>query len=411
MVEPLRESPSNLPERQSETNRPMAGAPQFSTDDRIARKLGLFYAAYFFFGGIQLPFFPLWLEARGLDAQTIGFVIAVPMVVRIIATPLITHQADQRRALKAAIVLASIVATLAMTVVGLVQGAVAIFLVFAIAAMAFSPVLPLTDAYALSGLAARGRAYGPVRLWGSAAFVAGNVAAGLMLERFAPGGLIWLIVAALVLSVIAAVALDPVDAAARPATAGTAPHSAKSLLSNPTFIAVALASAAIQSSHALYYGFSTVQWRAAGFDGTLIGVLWGIGVIAEIVLFALSGRLPAPQRPAAWMAIGGAGAILRWTAMAFDPPVALLVPLQVLHAASFAATHLGLMGFMARSVPREFGATAQGFVATLSGVVNATATLASGFVYAAMGGSAYLLMSALALIGVASAVYAGRRTS
>ena len=298
-----------------------------------------------------------------------------------------------------------------MTVVGLVQGAVAIFLVFAIAAMAFSPVLPLTDAYALSGLAARGRAYGPVRLWGSAAFVAGNVAAGLMLERFAPGGLIWLIVAALVLSVIAAVALDPVDAAARPATAGTAPHSAKSLLSNPTFIAVALASAAIQSSHALYYGFSTVQWRAAGFDGTLIGVLWGIGVIAEIVLFALSGRLPAPQRPAAWMAIGGVGAILRWTAMAFDPPVALLVPLQVLHAASFAATHLGLMGFMARSVPREFGATAQGFVATLSGVVNATATLASGFVYAAMGGSAYLLMSALALIGVASAAYAGRRTS
>ena len=389
----------------------MAGAPQFSTDDRFARKLGLFYAAYFFFGGIQLPFFPLWLEARGLDAQTIGFVIAVPMVVRIIATPLITHQADQRRALKAAIVLASIVAMLAMTVVGLVQGTVAIFLVFAIAAMAFSPVLPLTDAYALSGLAARGRAYGPVRLWGSAAFVAGNVAAGLMLERFAPGGLIWLIVAALVLSVIAAVALDPVDAAARPATAGTAPHSAKSLLSNPTFIAVALASAAIQSSHALYYGFSTVQWRAAGFDGTLIGVLWGIGVIAEIVLFALSGRLPAPQRPAAWMAIGGAGAILRWTAMAFDPPVALLVPLQVLHAASFAATHLGLMGFMARSVPREFGATAQGFVATLSGVVNATATLASGFVYAAMGGSAYLLMSALALIGVASAVYAGRRTS
>ena len=387
----------------------MAGAPQFSTDDRFARKLGLFYAAYFFFGGIQLPFFPLWLEARGLDSQTIGFVIAVPMVVRIIATPLITHQADRRRALKAAIVLASIVATLAMTVVGLVQGAVAIFLVFAVAAMAFSPVLPLTDAYALSGLGARGRAYGPVRLWGSAAFVAGNVAAGLMLERFAPGGLIWLIVAALVLSVIAAVALDPVDAGAKPATAGTASHSAKSLLSNPTFIAVALASAAIQSSHALYYGFSTVQWRAAGFDGTLIGVLWGIGVIAEIALFALSGRLPAPHRPAAWMAIGGAGAILRWTAMAFDPPVALLVPLQILHAASFAATHLGLMGFMARAVPREFGATAQGFVATLSGVVNATATLASGFVYAAMGGSAYLLMSALALIGVASAVYAARR--
>jgi len=197
--------------------------------------------------------------------------------------------------------------------------------------------------------------------------------------------------------------------AARAAPVEPPAYSPKSLLSNPAFIAVALASATIQSSHALYYGFSTVEWRAAGFDGTLIGALWGIGVIAEIALFALSGRLPAPHRPAAWIAIGGAGAILRWTAMAFDPPVALLLPLQILHAASFAATHLGLMGFMARSVPREQLATAQGFVATLSGLVNAGATLASGFVYAAVGGYAYLLMTALALIGVASAIYAGRR--
>ena len=70
MVEPLRESAPNLHDRYSEANRSMAGAPQFSTD-RFALKLGLFYAAYFFFGGVQLPFFPLWLEARGLDARDI----------------------------------------------------------------------------------------------------------------------------------------------------------------------------------------------------------------------------------------------------------------------------------------------------------------------------------------------------
>src|SRR5215207_6080398 len=61
MVEPLRESAPNLHDRYSVANRSMAGAPQFSTD-HFSRKLGLFYAAYFFFGGIQLPFFPLWLE-------------------------------------------------------------------------------------------------------------------------------------------------------------------------------------------------------------------------------------------------------------------------------------------------------------------------------------------------------------
>ena len=116
---------------------------------------------------------------------------------RIVATPVIAHQADRRRALKATLVIASAAGTLAMALVGLAQGAVAIFLCFIVAAVAFSPVLSLTDAYALSGLAARGRSYGPVRLWGSVAFIAGNVAAGVLLEWLSPGHLIWLIVAAL----------------------------------------------------------------------------------------------------------------------------------------------------------------------------------------------------------------------
>ncbi|AMN43376.1 3-phenylpropionic acid transporter [Rhodoplanes sp. Z2-YC6860] len=410
MVEPLRESAPNLHDRSSEANRSMAGAPQFSTD-HFSKKLALFYAAYFVFGGIQLPFFPLWLGARGLDAQTIGFVIAVPMVVRIIATPLITHWADHRRALRGTIIAASVLAACAMTAVGLAQSAVAIFVVFVIAAAAYSPILALTDAYALSGLALRGRTYGPVRLWGSAAFIGGNIVAGLMLERFAPGTLIWLIVAALTVSALASMALDPIHGKgqAAPAEAASTALSPKLLLRNPAFLAVALASAMIQSSHALYYGFSTVQWRAAGFDGTLIGALWSVGVVAEIVLFAWSGRLPATLRPTTLLAIGGAGAILRWGAMAFSPPVAVLAPLQLLHACSFAATHLGLMGFMARSVPRELAARAQGYVATLASLVNASATLASGFVYAWAGGHAYLMTAAMALIGTLSALYAARR--
>ena len=385
----------------------MAGAPQFSTD-RFALKLGLFYAAYFFFGGVQLPFFPLWLEARGLDARTIGLIIAVPALVRIVVTPVVTHQADRYRALKATLVIGSTVGLLGMTVVGLMEGPVAILLAFAVAMAALSPMLSLSDAYALSGLGARGRNYGPVRLWGSVAFIAGNVGAGFLLERMAPGHLIWLIVSALAIVVVAALALTPLDVAPRPVSE-TPAASPKTLLRNPAFLAVVLASSMVQGSHAFYYGFSTMQWRADGLDGRLIGLLWGLGVLAEIVLFALSGRLPKSLPPAALLAIGGCGAIVRWTAMAFDPPVVMLPALQLLHAASFGAAHLGMMGFLARAVPRELAATAQGFAATWSGIVNASATFVSGFVYAATGSLAYLVMAAMALIGLASALYAGRR--
>ena len=385
----------------------MAGASQFSTDG-FALRLGLFYAAYFLFGGIQLPFFPLWLESRGLDAQTIGLVIAVPTLLRIVATPIITHQADRHRALKATLLIGSVVGLLAMTVVGLVEGPVAILIAFAVAMLGLAPMLSLSDAYALSGLGARGKTYGPVRLWGSVAFIAGNVGAGLILEVIAPGNLIWLIVFALVGVVVAAALLTPLDTGRAPAPDTPRP-SPKVLLRNPTFLAVALASSMVQGSHALYYGFSTLEWRASGLDGTAIGLLWGLGVAAEVALFAVSGRLPAWLSPTVLLAIGGMGAIVRWTAMAFDPPAALLPALQILHAASFGAAHLGAMGFMARAVPRELAATAQGLVATWSGIVTASATAISGLVYAASGSLAYLVMAGMALIGLMSAPYAGRR--
>lgn len=384
----------------------MALRPQFSTD-HFASRLGLFYAAYFFFGGVQLPFFPLWLEARGLDARTIGMVIAAPMLVRIVATPIITHQADRRRALKGTLLIASIAGTIGMTMVGLMHHPLAILILFAVSAIAFSPVLPLTDAYAVSGLTARGRGYGPVRLWGSVAFIVGNVGAGLMLHVVAPDYLIWLIAAALVVSVAAAAALVPLE---RGVTHGepSAVHSPAALLRNPAFVAIALASSMIQSSHALYYGFSTMQWRAAGLDGTLIGMLWGLGVAAEVALFAVSSRLPAWMSPTVLLVIGGLGAAIRWGAMATDPPIAALPFLQLLHACSFGTAHLGMMGFMSRAVPRELAATAQGLVSTWSGIVNATATFVSGYVYAATGNLAYLVMAGMALVGLASALVASR---
>ena len=381
----------------------MATQPQLSTD-RFALKLGLFYAAYFLFGGIQLPFFPLWLEAKGLDPGTIGLVIAVPMIARILAVPVITRAADRRRALKATLVIITAAGTLAMAVVGLAEGAIAILVAFTVAAVAFSPALSLSDAYALNGLGARGRAYGPVRLWGSVAFIAANVGAGYLIGVIAPVHLIWLIVAALIVTTFAAINLDSLNAAVAPAS--EAPPSPRLLWSNPAFLAVAAAAALTQGSHALFYGFSTLEWRAAGISGTAIGALWGLGVLAEIVLFAFSARLAIG--PAMLLMIGAAGAVLRWGVMAFDPPTAALPALQLLHAASFGAAHLGAMGFLARAVPRELAATAQGLVATASGIVMAAATGLSGLIYAASGSLAYLVMAAMALAGLACAFTAHR---
>ena len=122
-------------------------------------------------------------------------------------------------------------------------------------------------------------------------------------------------------------------------------------------------------------------------------------MIAEIVLFALQSRLPHALTPIGLIMIGAGGAALRWTAMAFDPPVAALPFLQLLHAASFGATHLGALTFISRHAPPGQAASAQGYYAIAQGVAMAAAMGLSGWLFGAFGSAAYGAMALAAIVG------------
>jgi len=318
----------------------------------------------------------------------------------------IARAADRRDALRAAIIVTSFLGVAGFVLVGLAEGAYAILFAYALASLALTPVMPLAETYALKGLTARGRAYGPVRLWGSAAFILGTFVAGFATDTLPARHLIWLIAAASLLSALAALTLAPLSAAAAPAGEPAKPR--QHLLRDPAFIAVLAAASLIQSSHAVYYGFSALEWRGAGLDGTAIAALWALGVIAELVLFAISGRLPPFFQPTVLIMIGAAGGALRWAAMALDPPGFVLPWLQLLHAASFGATHLGALGFVARHAPALRGATAQGYLAIALGVAMAAATALSGWLYGAFGSRAYAAMALAAVAGGACGYVADR---
>ena len=91
--------------------------------------------------------------------------------------------------------------------------------------------------------------------------------------------------------------------------------------------------------------------------------------------------------------------------MGFDPPLALLVPLQILHALTFGAAHLGAIHVMARSVPEGQAGTAQALYASVVGGVGmGAAMLLAGPLYAAYGGRAYWAMAVIAAVGLAASV-------
>jgi PPP family 3-phenylpropionic acid transporter len=180
---------------------------------------------------------------------------------------------------------------------------------------------------------------------------------------------------------------------------------ARELLRSPVFVLFLACAGLDQGSHALYYGFGGLHWRSLGYSGTLIGVLWPLGVLAEIALMAVSLHVFRIVGATRLLMLGAASCAVRWTILAFDPPLSLVILAQFLHGATFAMAHLGAMYFILKAAPPRLAATAQSlYTVCSSGIVMGLTTLVSGPLYAAYGGRAYLLMSAMGLASLALAL-------
>jgi PPP family 3-phenylpropionic acid transporter len=373
--------------------------------DGFALRMAILYAAFFAFAGIQLPYLPAWLEAKGLDAREIGIVLAIPMLSRVIAVPFATRLIDRRFVHKTALTMTAALSAVGYAIMGRAQGFPAIVAASVAISVVYAPLLPLADSYGLRGLNARGLAYGPVRLWGSVAFILANTMGGIFLATLGAVDLIWVLTGTLA---AAAAATLPLPRTPDGTETISRNHAGSGLWRSGLFVTTVVGASLIQASHAVMYGFATLQWSAKGLGGTAIGLLWAIGVIAEILLFAASRRAIAHIGAVNMILVGGFGAILRWTAMALDPSVVLLPMLQCLHGLSFGATHLGAMQVLAGLADRSGGATAQGDFSALQGVTFAAAMGLSGVLVERFGNFAYLAMSLAATFGFVTA-FVGQR--
>ena len=362
---------------------------------RFAGRLALFYGTLFGLLGTHLPFFPMWLKAVGIDASWIGVITAAPSVTRFTILPVVTGLAERRGSLRGALVVTAFASALGLSLVGTQHQPLLVFLAYAATACVWTPMIPLTDAYALRGVARYGLDYGPLRLWGSAAFVAGALACGLLVDIIAARHLIWVIAAMAGLGAIVSLGLRPLEHA----VAAPAAHGAGALLRGPGFLAIIVAAALIQGSHAAYYTFASIDWQRAGLGGLTIAGLWALGVLAEIVVFALSPRFTL--QPAVLVAIGGSSAVMRWLITAQEPSVAVLAVVQLTHGLTFGLTQIGTMGLLVRHVPAHVMARGQGYLAACSGIVTSSASILSGVVYARHGQGVYYVMAAMALSGAA----------
>jgi len=362
-----------------------------------ALRLSAFFGALFLIHGVHLTYLPVWLDGRGLSPFEIGVASSAPFIIRLVLTPAVAFAADRSHSHREMIVGACAIALLAM--LGLKWGwgiAATIALVVAMQ-LALQTIMPLADAITISAVKREGLDYGRIRLWGSATFIVASYIAGWAVARDGSEAVLQLSVIGGSLALAAALWLPRGEASG---TARLTLPDALALVRDARFIVFVATSGIIQASHSVLYVFGVLHWRSQGLSAGFIATLWAISVLAEIALF-WGARWFARVGPVQLMMIGAACGFVRWLAMAFDPAEGWLIPLQLLHAGTFAATHLGAMQWIAARVQPAAAGTAQALLSTFSaGIVTSGVMLISGALYASTAGRAYLAMAAACALGL-----------
>lgn len=368
-------------------------------------RLSFFNLCLFLASGVQLPFLPLWLQSRGLGTAEIALVVAAMTGIRVVAAPLGAYLAEAINDRRRVMIVASFASFFAYVAMAFVDGFWPIIIAGTTATAFYSPVLPLTEAFSVEGSAHHGTDYGRIRLWASISFLTGGMVGGVLLEILPISWAIVLIATGQAGLALASLILpdDPVRRATHQPRARVGEVAA--VMFGGSFIIFLAAAGIGQASHGLNYAFASVHWDRLGYGEATIGELWAAAVIAETVFFAFSARLVRNTAPAVLIAIGVAGGLVRWLVLGLDPPLPVLFLAQMLHASSFALTHLGTMRYVQQAVPAGMRNTVQAFYSALAGGILLSSVMwASGTLYAGLGGSAYFVMAGLSAIALGLAL-------
>ncbi len=366
-------------------------------------RLSAFYAIYFLVAGVLAPFWPMFLDGRGLDAAQIGLLLGVNLWARTIAGPLAARLADATRNGRAVIM--GCAATALVAAIGLfgVETYAAIFVLSSLFYFLLSGIMPLVEAITLRATDAH-RGYGRVRLWGSLSFVSAALVSGLVLEfygRLSPNTVLWLVVATMALVVLSTPVLPHLNAPRSASSHG----GFRTLMTSRSFLLMLAAAGLIHGAHAVQFGFGSLHWKAAGHSDWLIGVLWAESVLTEILLFAFGGRLVERLGASRLLMIAGVLGCVRWAALGASTELWVIVPAQLLHAANFGAMHLGAMLYIARAVPPGFANMAQSLYSGITvGAIMGGAMLLAGVLYDTDPSAAFWSASAMSLAGAGAAL-------
>ncbi|ROT99989.1 MFS transporter [Marinobacter sp. R17] len=300
-------------------------------------RLSNLYFWFFALLGAMLPYWSLYLEDRGFSYLQIAALMATIQLTKIVAPNVWGWLGDRTGQRVRLVRLGSVVGAICFTGVFLEPGFYGLMLVMLAFTFFWNAILPLYEVITLQGLGKDRARYGRVRLWGSVGFIASVALVGLILE-YLP--LEWLPAILMPLFFGIAVAAFCVPSRQGQIRPQTEPGGLRAIVMQSTVLAFFAMNFLLQVSHGAYYTFFSIHLESLGYDKFSVGLLWSLGVAAEIVLFIVMHRV-FRRYSARTIAIGALVLTgLRWMLIAeYSADVPILVFAQLLHAASYGALH------------------------------------------------------------------------
>lgn len=331
-----------------------------------------------------MPYWSLYLEARGFSYLQIATLMATIQITKVIAPNLWGWIGDRTGRRVQLVRLGSVLGALCFLGVFLETGFYGLMLVMLTFTFFWNAILPLYEVITLQGLGRDRERYGRVRLWGSVGFIVAVALIGWLLDRLPLTILPWLLLPLFAGIVVASLLVPAETAVIKP---NRVKGSLKAILKHPAVLAFFGMNLLLQVSHGAYYTFFSIHLEQIGYDKLAIGLLWSLGVVAEIVLFVFMHHLfrRFSIRQIALTAV--LLTMVRWVMIAeVSSVLSLLVIAQCLHAASYGALHAISVHYIQGYFGAEHHGQGQALYSGLTfGAGGAVGAWMSGFIVDAYG--------------------------
>ncbi|MDH0745367.1 MFS transporter [Pseudomonas sp. GD03842] len=357
-------------------------------------RLSSFYLFYFALLGSTVPFLALYFHHLGFSSARIGELVAIPMLMRCIA-PNVWGWLGDHTGQRLAIMRLGAVCTLGCLSLILVDTSYAwLAMVMASYAFFWHAVLPQFEVITLAHLQGQTARYSQIRLWGSIGFMLTVVGLGRLFD--------WLsldVYPQTLLLIMTVVVISSSWVPNTPPATSSQPVAEAGLLArllSPGVLTFYACVALMQLSHGPYYTFLTLHLEHLGYSRGVIGLVWAVGVLAEVLMFLAMSRVLKHFSIRQVLIASFSLAALRWLLLgSFADQLPMLIVAQSLHAATFGSFHASAIQF----VQRSFGARQQGqgqaLYAALSGTGGALGALFSGYAWNALGARGTFAMASL----------------